>query len=60
MLDDREAMPVPAELFQGLKPHEFNNDARETLNSRLIISYEQAIQAGLLPLNALSMILNWV
>lgn len=59
MLDNREVMPVPAELFQGSRPHDFNNDAGETLNRRLIISYEQAIQSGLRPLDALSMILLW-
>ena len=60
MLDDRQSMPVLAELFQGLSHQDSTADARGLLDCALITGYEQAIQDGLPPLDALSMILNWV
>ena len=60
MLDDRQSMPVSAELFQELGHYHSTADARGLLDCTLITGYEQAIQDGLQPLDALSMILNWV
>ena len=60
MLEDREVVAVTAELFQGLDHHNFTNHARDALKGVVISSYERAVQDGLPPLDALSMILNWV
>ena len=60
VLDDHQLMPAPAELFQGLTQDDFTGDGRGALTNVLITSYEQAIQDGLPPSDALSVILNWV
>ena len=60
VLDDHQLVPVSAELFQRLSHHNSTADARGLLECALISGYEEAIQNGLPPLDALSMILNWV
>ncbi len=60
MLEDRQLMPIPAALFEGLTHHHLTGDATGALTNALITSYERAIQDGLSPRDALSTILNWV
>lgn len=60
MLEDRQLMPIPAELFQGLTDHHLTGNDTGALTNALITSYEQAIQDGQSPWDALSTILNWV
>jgi hypothetical protein len=53
-------MAAPTELFQGLAHNDLAGDRQGALIDALITSYEQAIQDGLPPSDALSVILNWV
>jgi len=50
----------PEGLFQGLRKDDPNLKASEELKSRLIASYERAVDAGLMPCRALAVILEWV
>ncbi len=52
---------MPAELSEGLRhTGPAGGDVREALSNALIRSYEQAIQDGLPPFEALSLMLEWV
>ena len=51
---------APASLFLGLISVNPCDQATEALKSTLITGYEQAIEDGLSPMNALAMVLNWV
>jgi len=50
----------PEGLFQGLGKDDSNLNESEELKSRLIASYERAVDAGLMPCRALAVMLEWV
>lgn len=50
----------PEGLFQGLGKDDSNLKAIEELKSRLIASYERAVDAGLMPCRAMAVMLEWV
>lgn len=51
---------APASLFLGLMGADSCCEATEALKSTLITGYEQAIEGGLSPMNALATVLGWV
>ena len=51
---------MPADFLHGLEDHGSADAAREALISALITNYEQAIQNGLPPFDALAVVLEWV
>jgi hypothetical protein len=50
----------PEGLFQGLGKDDSNLKASEELKSRVIASYERAVDAGLMHCRAMAVMLEWV